>query len=204
MIMTRLACLGMLALLAACGGSVPTTHYYVLEPRDLARSAARAAEAPSVGVTAFQVDSPYDQDRIVYRVGAETPEVKFYSYHRWATPLARMLPQLVASELSAAEGSVPVRIEVASSDREYAAELSGRLLALEEIDTAEGQIVRVRLQLMLRQADGREIWSKTLDDETTVSTREVTVIVEQMRRSLAQAVRAAGDEMATSLAGLPR
>ena len=29
----------------------------------------------------FDVDPPFDQDRIVYRVGAESPEIGFYAYH---------------------------------------------------------------------------------------------------------------------------
>ena len=59
--------------LALCGcGSVPPTHYYVLEPQDVPRIEAfgtATARGLAIGVETFRVDPPYDQDRIVYRVG---------------------------------------------------------------------------------------------------------------------------------------
>ena len=89
-----------IALVATAVGckAVPAMHYYMLEPR------AETTPAPggglTVGVLPFAVDSPYDQDRIVYRVGDSSAEVGFYAYHRWAAPLSRMMPTLVAEGLA--------------------------------------------------------------------------------------------------------
>ena len=90
--------------LSGCGGP-PATHYYLLEvtPKVEARSTA-AERGVTVGVRSFQVDPPYDQDRIVYRVGADSPEVGFYEYHRWAAPLSHMLPRLVCAAYGDVEG----------------------------------------------------------------------------------------------------
>ena len=76
-----------LALTIGCK-AMPTTHYYILEPR--AGSSDDAGAGVAVGVLPFEVDPPYDQDRIVYRIGADSPKVGFYEYHRWAAPLSRM------------------------------------------------------------------------------------------------------------------
>jgi uncharacterized lipoprotein YmbA len=103
---TALAVAGILGTLAACGRG-PATHYYLLEPREETSSAA-AGSAATVGVRAFHVEPPYDQDRIVYRVGLESSEIGFYAYHRWAAPLSRMVPRVVAEGLDGALDGVSV------------------------------------------------------------------------------------------------
>jgi uncharacterized lipoprotein YmbA len=126
--------------------SLPTTHYYVLELDPVAgtngASAAGAGEtAPwTIGVRPFTVDAPYDQDRIVYRVGEGSAEVGFYAYHLWAAPLDAMIAAAVATGL---EGTPAVSIvEPAAAGRSYRAWLHGRVLALEEVDLPDRQLVR--------------------------------------------------------------
>jgi uncharacterized lipoprotein YmbA len=176
--------------LGGCAGRVPPTHYYVLEPRDIPRPETTDAASGgwAIGVETFQVDPPYDQDRIVYRVGESSPEVGFYAYHRWAAPLARMLPRVVAAELGGLSGVKS--IESIAALREYDAYLAGRVLAFEEIDTSEGQRVRVRLALRLA-TDEDEIWSETVTGDTTLSPDGVGDVVHGMRSALADALRSA-------------
>jgi uncharacterized lipoprotein YmbA len=178
----------MLVLALAGCGSPPATHYYLLEltPRVDANAPDPAERGLTVGVRPFQVDSPYDQDRIVYRVRDRSAEVGFYAYHRWATPLSRMLPRAVATGLEETEG---VRlIEPAVAGRTYDAYLVGRVLTAEEVDHAGGQDVVLRFDLGLRTADGSELWSELVSAEGTIDTQEVGAVVEQMNRVLAQAI----------------
>ena len=88
-------------LFAACGGKRPPNHYYLLGAPaagdETVRRPATDPEGLRVGVRSLHVDPPYDRDSIVYRVGADSPEVGFYAYHLWAAPLARMLPGVVAA-----------------------------------------------------------------------------------------------------------
>ena len=64
----RLTALLVGALVLCSCGSVPQTHYYLLEPADFRPgSPSGSASGLAVGVKVFQVDPPYDQDRIVYR-----------------------------------------------------------------------------------------------------------------------------------------
>ena len=186
-----LATASILALmLVGCGGP-PATHYYVLEltPRAEASAPAEAERGLTVGVKTFQVDPPYDQDRIVYRTRERSTEVGFYAYHRWATPLSRMLPLAVVTGLEGADG---LRlIEPAVTGRSYDAYLVGRVLALEEIDHSGGQDIVVRLRLALRSGDGTELWSEVLTAEDTINTREVGDIVERMSRVMGRAIEAA-------------
>jgi len=180
----------LLLALCGCGGSIPPTHFYVLEAKDVPRVEAfgtAATRGLAIGVETFRVDPPYDQDRIVYRVGETSAEVGFYAYHRWAAPLERMLPGVVASAYDGVPGAV--FIEPMSPGRTYDAFLRGRLLVFEEIDTPEGPRVRVRATLRLHAADGTELWSARLSRDADVSSQDVGDVVEQMRSALAETIR---------------
>ena len=178
------------AMLVGCGGP-PATHYYLLEltPQVAADTAAGAERRLTVGVRTFQVDPPYDQDRIVYRVRERSSEVGFYAYHRWAAPLSRMLPLAVATGLEGADG---LRlIEPVVNGRSYDAYLVGRVLTLEEVDHSGGQDIVVRLKLALRTDDGAELWSEVLTAEDTINTKDVGEIVERMSRVVGEAIEGA-------------
>ena len=158
MVAVSIIAIVLMAALGGCGSPVPRTHYYVLGPQDVSRTGT-ASEGLVIGVETFRVDPPYDQDKIVYRVGEDSVEVGFYPYHRWAAPLARMLPHVAAAAFDGVPGAKS--IEAADSRRDYDAYLSGRVLVLEEVDSPDGQRARVRLALRL-YADGGEIWSDTV------------------------------------------
>ena len=65
--------LGLVLLLAAtaCGGKAPVTHYYTLDVPGY--GTADSSIGLDVGVSPFHVAAPYDQDRIVYRIGESSP-----------------------------------------------------------------------------------------------------------------------------------
>jgi len=72
------------SLIGACR-SAPTTHYYVLTPtRQVPDVAAAASDSTGlrIGVEPFTVDPPYDRDQLVYRLGVDSVEVGFYTFHR--------------------------------------------------------------------------------------------------------------------------
>ena len=189
-----------LFLLSGCA-HVPSTRYYDLSLHSRAArlsSAAPPREGLLIGVAPFQVDAPYDQDRIVYRIGHDTPEVKFYAYHRWATPLSRMLPKVVAEHLEGASGIAS--IEPSAPGRAYRALLEGRLIALEEIDTTEGQRAYVMLDLTLRLDDGDVLWSDRLSGEASTRTDRVDHVVEVMRSALGTALDEARSRLERALA----
>jgi len=173
-----------LSLAGGCGGRVPPTHYYMLEPQDV--SAASASPGLDVGVDRFDVDPPYDQDRIVYRVGEESAEVGFYDYHRWAAPLERMLPRFVATAYSGADGLRV--IEPVAPGRDYDAHLRGRVAAVEEIDTPNGPRVHIRLDLRL-VIDGRDVWTARIQESSGVPTDGVAGVVERIGSVIDQGLR---------------
>ncbi|MFQ5718612.1 MAG: ABC-type transport auxiliary lipoprotein family protein [Acidobacteriota bacterium] len=206
---TLMRCSAVLAVMAgAVGcGRLPATHYYMIDVHPPVRRSDPTPGAPplpaggqSIGVQSFHVDPPYDQDRIVYRTDDATPEVAFYTYHRWAVSLSRMLPGAVAAGLEGVSGVA--RIEPVAPGRTYDAILEGRLRRLEEIDRPGEQTVRVSLSLSLHLADGTPVWTDELEDAMTVSTDTVGDLVSAMTATLATELAGARPGLAAALADL--
>jgi uncharacterized lipoprotein YmbA len=185
------------ALSAGCA-RVPPTHYYVLELREEYRaSPTTPREGLRVGVKSFLVDPPYDQDRIVYRVGDPSAEIGFYAYHRWAAPLARMLPAVVAEGLSGTEGLRSV--EPVGEGGTYDAYLHGRVRAVEEVDLTSGPTIRLRAELALRLKDGTELWTHQLAGEVSAQTDQVKILVEQLNAILGGGLSDAREDLSRAL-----
>ena len=199
--MKRASLLLTLVALAASAGcaSVPTPRYYQLRAGGdvAAAAAARKDSGPSLGVREFTVDPPYDQERIVYRVGSEVAEVGFYAYHRWAAPLSRMLPAVVAGALADTPGLG--RIEPARPGSGYDAILEGRLLALEEVDAEGVPSVHVSLVLRLEDAEGAELWSGPVAASSTLNTDDVADLVGEINRLLVEQLRSSSSELVRAL-----
>ena len=185
----RVPALVLLLAIASAGCGVPTTRYYMLELQPSAATAnPTGSRGINVGVQTFRVDSPYDGDSIVYRVGENSPQINFYPYDRWAAPLSRMLPRFVAVGLTGATGLSSIEPVVPGHDYDFM--LYGRVLAVEEVDTSGGQRVSVRIALELR-AEQETLWSHLLEAESTTQTERVEDLVRLMGTSLGRALEAA-------------
>jgi uncharacterized lipoprotein YmbA len=203
-----MAVLVMAAAIAGCGRA-PASRYYLLQPREghdtlpalqttIDGLVGETEAGLRAGVRPFHVDPPYDQDRIVYRVGRDAVEVGFYPYDRWAVPLSRMLPSLVAELLGEATGIASMEPVVAG--RTYDALLEGHLLALEEIDTPDGQYARLRLLLLLRaQGDDGILWEEAISREAVTQAEDVGDVVTQMRALVEDALTEARPQLEAAL-----
>ena len=193
--------LGLCGSIGACAGSLPQTHYYTLGvPREVVgeTSGGGADESLVVGVETFTVDPPYDQDRLVYRLGRDSSEVGFYAYHRWASPLGRLVSVAIAEGLRGTPGVTS--IEPAASTGDYSARLAGRVIYLEEVDLPDGQEARIAVELELRDRNDETLWSQTVvgtatgraDSGSQIAlqiNRAFEALLEQARRDLAGALR---------------
>lgn len=187
---------------ATGGGEVPATRYYTLGPPiDTDASGIETTDRESaelvVGVDAIVVDPPYDQDRLVFRIGAESPEVGFYHYHRWAAPLGRLVEAALAEGLRGTPGISA--IEPSSSNANYSARLTGRLVYLEEVDRPEGQEVRLALELELRDRAGAILWAERLIETAEVDVETVPDIVTEVQRLFDRLVVRTRSGIATAL-----
>ena len=184
-------------LLTACGG-VPAHRYYLVETRP--QPAPPVSDGLTVGVAPFHVDPPYDQDRIVYRLAADASQIDFYPYDRWAAPLNRMLPVAVADGL---QGMTGVRsLAPMMPGRDYETQLHGRVIALEEIDEADGPRVRLHLALELIDSQGDISWSAELAGTQGVPAKTVEQIVEAMSTLLTAELQRIRPDLQAALDGL--
>lgn len=191
----------LLAGLAFACKSVPPSHLYVVTTPDAALPVGDSSgEGVHLGVSPFQVDSPYDGDQLVYRIGRDSPEVGYYAQHRWAAPLRDQLPLMVAAAFTDLPGIAS--ISPIGVGRDYDAELVGRLLYLEELDLPGEQTARVGLELALVDREENRLWSQTVSSEVGGQADEVGQIVRSMRQALEEALRQARPGLAEAAAGL--
>lgn len=184
-----------LALAGCATGDLPALRYYTLAPPAGGAAATSPTEEGGlrIGVEPVAVDPPYDQDRLVYRIGRDSTEVGFYHYHRWASPLGTLATHALAEGLREAPGVAAA--EPAADGGSYSARLSGRLLRLEEVDTAGGQTVHVALRATLTDDRGAVLWSGTLAASRSLDTDRVGEIAAAMAQAFADVVAQARTEI---------
>ncbi len=150
------------AAVSGCAGGLPETHYYVLlaPHASAADVAASDSEGLAIGVESFSVDPPYDQDRLVYRPDPSSTEVGFYTYHRWASPLGRLVAVALGEGLRRTPGVAS--IEPTSSIGSYTAWLRGRVKQFEEVDSTSTRAARIVIEVELVDTEGKTLWQETL------------------------------------------
>jgi len=86
------------AILTGCGSS-PKANHYTLSPGGGAVQQANASSAKvSIGITAVSLPEVVDRPQMVLRQGAN--EIVLEELHRWAEPLKREIPRVIAEHLS--------------------------------------------------------------------------------------------------------
>ena len=186
------------SLLGACS-SAPPTHYYLLaptRPEPTVEPTTAASTGLVIGVDPFTVDPPYDRDQLVYRLGADSVEVGFYTYHRWAAPLGDLVAVSMAEGLEGTPGIH--RIEPSTSGGDYSAFLRGRVLYLEEIDVPGQQLARLALELRLVDREGKTLWSDQVQGTASGTNETVASIVEQLYQAFDQALEQARSGLAAA------
>jgi ABC-type uncharacterized transport system auxiliary subunit len=184
-----------LVALAACGGKIPPTNYYVLDLPAPETKPANTLPYTAV-VMPFRGSEMLVQDRIVYR---ESPSrVGFYEYHRWAEDPRTTLLGSLLSQLRAAGAFDRVVPFEGRTSVDYI--IRGRLEQLEEVDYGEGVSVKVKISAQLVDATtNRPVWSGTSEAAGRVATAEVSAVVEQMSSAMRSAVSKIVDGINTHL-----
>lgn len=164
------------ALASLACGSAPRTNFYTLRlpPPPAAGSSPASGQ---LGVALPQADHLLRQDRIVYFI--DPNGLNFYNYHRWAEAPAFMVQSALIRRLQGAGlfgDVVPYR---AQKGLDYV--LRGRLLAMEEVDTATEVTARFGLELdLVRQESAQVVWSGSHRCERPVSAKTVEAVVETL------------------------
>ena len=182
-------------MLAACGGS-PKAQYYTLSSAP-AGSGSSGSTSAAVGVAAPRASHMLRQDRVVYFTAEN--ELNFYARHRWADTPPRLVQTQIMKQLNASGLFGNVVAYRAQKGLDYV--LRGRLLAMEEVDTATEIGARFSLELeLVQEEDGRVVWTGRHSCERPVSVKSVGAVVDTMNGCVQETL----GELARSLgAALP-
>jgi ABC-type uncharacterized transport system auxiliary subunit len=162
--LTSILVLVILVLAAGCGGKIPETRFYQLAPP----SPTASAKGDTVLVLeTLQTDAAYDDERIVYRTNPY--RLDYYNYHRWSAAPGTLIGNYLET---AFERTGQFRAVVRELAPNASVVLGGRVVAIEEVDTAKQWIGRVVVELSLTDArTGESLWTEQLEETEPLATQ---------------------------------
>lgn len=179
-----LATLAACVILAACGAVRPVKYYRIAPDA----SSAPAGGAPyPVTLILGQISAPnlFRDDRLVYSNGSV--ELGAYDDHRWAEPPPEMVENMLLESLRAS-GQYRTVERISSSARGDFI-LRGRLLAFNELDTAQvGAQFSLQLELFDRKA-GAVVWTQTYSHDEPATGKTISAIVEALQTNVRTGLR---------------
>jgi len=166
--------LGILAVLSGCA-SVPPTHYYTFQPISVIGRETPSSRYPaSIGIEAYEAETPYQQDRIVFR---KSPyEVNFYEYHRWLRPPTELVTDQVQKLLKVSGLFQQIQTYTYDSMPDYL--LRGRILLFDQWYNGTGSSVQIGIHYQFVEvAQERLLWSDVIETTATVPTLDIVETV---------------------------
>ncbi|HXE76155.1 MAG TPA: ABC-type transport auxiliary lipoprotein family protein [Candidatus Xenobia bacterium] len=161
--------------LAACGGA-PKAQYYTLSSAP-SGSGSSGSTSAAVGVAAPRASHMLRQDRVVYFTAEN--ELNYYANHRWADTPPRLVQTQIMKQLNTSGLFGNVVAYRAQKGLDYV--LRGRLLAMEEVDTATDIKARFGLELeLVREEDGLVVWTGRHGCERPVGVKSVGAVVDTL------------------------
>lgn len=182
---------GFILTATSCGGPKQIRHYQpeVITDAVEARSTKTASDL-TVAVENFSAGAVYDEQRMVYRT--DSYRVDYYHFHRWGAPSGMIVGEALrnvyrqSGAFESVVGAYTTRADVV---------VSGRVLALEEVDVSKNEWKgHVALDMRIRDAaTGELLWSETV--------RKRKTLAEQSPVGLARAVSEALTEIGLESVG---
>lgn len=148
----------------ACGGTSIRYYQAQVAEEQLRRSKPNAVPVV-LAVASFQSDVAYDEQRIVYRTSDQ--RLDYYHFHRWSSSPGDMAA-VVLRETYRKLGRF--RYVVGGLDPRADVILSGRVVALEEVDLSEDRWeAHVSLELTLRDTvTGDVLWNQLVEERQPI------------------------------------
>jgi len=188
--MKRLLSLLVTAITAtACANKVPETRYYQL-------AAPTTKSTPGTAVLVLEplvTDTAYDDERIVYRTTAV--RLDYYQYHRWSAAPGVLIGNYL--EL-AFEKSGRFRAVVREATEHAAVSLSGRVVAIEEVDVSKTRWVgRIVLELSLSDIHtGEVLWNEQFEETEAMPTQHPEGLARALSAAMARIAKRAAPTIA--------
>lgn len=186
----KLACVAALVLLSACAGTPPARHVTLDDGRLLVIG---ASKTPGVAVVRANVPELIDRPQLVLRTDGN--RVVLSEQYRWATPLRREIPRLVANDLGEALNSSRVAA-LAADDAGFPVDFK-LVLDFQQLDAVVGKGVDVDVLWRLEDRAGKSVSGRSsFRQPLTGAAADETALVAAQR----QALRRVSGEIAAEIA----
>lgn len=181
-----LTALAMAALLAGCASS-PAPHYYSLDLAALPSATTRTV--PAVLIAPASLPDALDRPQMISRHGYE---VRISDQHRWAEPLRRSIPRVLANEIGGLLNSARVVAGTELPDADYRVRID-----VQRLDVLSGSSVEIDILWRIEGQGSSRAGRSTLQEPVAGS--GIPAQVEAQRRGLARVAA----EIATQIRSLP-
>jgi ABC-type uncharacterized transport system auxiliary subunit len=178
----------------ACS-AVPENHYFTMSYTLLpVKWVAGTSEGKTLRVRDLEIGPAYDTERIVYRYSPY--EFQYYNFMLWATKPQKMLTDMIVKHLRHERIFNDVAREFQEREPDY--ELSGVVLAVEELDSGDKWFAHLAFSLrMTRYRGEQEVWSYDANVKKQVYNKAPVYVVkalselmeDQMQKISAQLVK---------------
>ena len=176
--------LAALLALTACFSASPEKKYYQL---DLAPVPAPAPFPKTLLVDRVDIDSLYDDFRILYRVSPV--EVNYYAYHFWAEKPSRMLHDVLFHNLELSRRFARVLAEAGKEEPDWVLHCS--IHQIEEVDDPLVWAARLGLKMELSEfKSGKILATRRFDRREPLLRKEVGLVPGVLSRILAEELAA--------------
>lgn len=163
----------------ACS-SVPENHYFTMS-YSLLPGQPPGRRHGTLRVRTFGIGPAYDTERIVYRYSPY--EFQYYNFMKWATKPQKMITDLVIRHLHHSRVFERVGADFIDQPPDY--ELSGEIVAVEELDSGDEWFAHLALNLRLtRYRSERALWSRTIDVKKRVYNKAPVYVVKALSELL--------------------
>lgn len=189
----RLACMAAIAFLGACAGAPPVHHVTLDDGRP---PTARSSMAPSVAVVRANVPELIDRPQLVLHDGNR---VTFSEQYRWAEPLRREIPRVIASDLGELLDSS--RVAALPTDAEGFNVDFKLTLDFQQLDAVAGQGADVDVLWRVEPRSGKAFVGRSSFRQPPAGTAaDIPALVAAQR----QALRRGAAEIAKEIAAYPK
>jgi ABC-type uncharacterized transport system auxiliary subunit len=170
--------------LAACFSASPDKKYYQL---DLAPAPAAPSFAKTLLIDRVDIDSLYDDFRMLYRVSPV--EVNYYAYHFWAEKPARMLRDVLIHNLELSRRFVRVLPELGKEEPDWV--LRCAIHQIEEVDNTTSWMARLGMKIELAEfKSGKVLATRRFDRQEPLARKDVGLVPGALSRILAEELAA--------------
>ncbi len=168
-----IGCLTLL-FLVSCAANIPLTHYYTFQPLFNKSTEAKSPKYPYIlGIDAFEADTPYQQERIVYRTSPY--EINFYEYRRWLRPPTELVMQQVRKHIKMAALCTRVHTFSFESYADYI--IQGEITMFDQwYQDKNTSLIQVGIQYQLLDSETEQIlWIDNIETTATVPSLAISI-----------------------------